>query len=83
MSTTSCLPIDGSTVKLKGLPFKASADDILRFFSGFTLSCSSVYLSRHPDGRPNGEVRVLSLVHENLLCLLRTSGRNFCDILSL
>ncbi len=55
--TLSALPVDGSTVKLKGLPFKASVDDILRFFLGFSLQPDSVYLKRHPDGRPNGEVR--------------------------
>lgn len=50
------LPLDGSVVKMKGLPFKATADDVMRFYSGFTLKADSVFLRRHPDGRPNGEV---------------------------
>lgn len=52
------LPLDGSVIKMKGLPFKASADDVARFFEGFSLKSDDVFLKRHPgDGRPNGEVR--------------------------
>lgn len=40
-----------------GLPFKASVDDVLKFYQGFTLATGSVYLRRHTDGRLNGEVR--------------------------
>ena len=94
------LPQDGSTVKLKGLPFKATVEvsqrarprhaarhcrerpacctqavdrvgsrapsasvhpqDILEFLHDFTLTGDSVFLTRHPDGRPNGEVRTQS-----------------------
>lgn len=53
----TALPLDGTVVKMKGLPFKATADDIIKFFTGFTLKPENVYLKRHPDGRPNGEVR--------------------------
>ena len=42
---------------MKGIPFKASVDDIRRFYSDFTLACGNVYLKRHADGRLNGEVR--------------------------
>eukprot|EP00955_Chlamydomonas_euryale_P090360 364536-Chlamydomonas_euryale.AAC.7 len=51
------LPVDGSTVKLKGLPFKASPEEVCAFFAGMTLGNDKVFLKRHPDGRPNGEVR--------------------------
>jgi hypothetical protein len=44
-------------VKMKGLPFKACPEDITRFFAGFNLRPDSIFLKRHPDGRPNGEVR--------------------------
>lgn len=54
---SSALPLDGTVVKMKGLPFKAAAEDIIKFFSGYTLKPENVYLKRHPDGRPNGEVR--------------------------
>ena len=53
----SGLPLDGSVVKMKGLPFKACAEDVINFFQGFTLAGDAVFLKRHPDGRPNGEVR--------------------------
>jgi hypothetical protein len=42
---------------MKGLPFKANVDDVLKFYNGFTLATGSVYLKRHADGRLNGEVR--------------------------
>lgn len=48
-----------SVVKMKGLPFKASPEDILKFFQGFSLRPESVFLKRHPDGRPNGEVNAV------------------------
>jgi hypothetical protein len=58
----------GDTVKLKGLPFKATHDDVQTFFSGFVLFPSSVFLRRHPDGRPNGEVRhMCTLAHAHTL----------------
>lgn len=44
---------------MKGLPFKASAEDVIKFFQGFTLSGDAVYLRRHPDGRPNGEAFIV------------------------
>lgn len=56
MAASNALPLDGSVVKMKGLPFKASAEDIMRFFQGFVLKPENVYLKRHLDGRPNGEV---------------------------
>uniref|UniRef100_A0A6T8QA73 RRM domain-containing protein n=1 Tax=Chlamydomonas leiostraca TaxID=1034604 RepID=A0A6T8QA73_9CHLO len=50
----SALPLDRS-VKMKGLPFKASPEDIVKFFQGFVLRSDNIFLKRHPDGRPNGE----------------------------
>jgi hypothetical protein len=43
---------------MKGLPFKANVDDVLKFYQGFSLASSAVYLKRHADGRLNGEVSV-------------------------
>jgi hypothetical protein len=51
------LPLDGSVVKMKGLPFKAGSEDVLKFYVGFSIKASSIYMKRHPDGRPSGEVR--------------------------
>ena len=53
---STSLPLDGSAVKMKGLPFKATIEDVLQFFAGFLIKTENVYLKRHPDGRPNGEV---------------------------
>ena len=54
----SSLPLDGSVVKLRGLPFRASVDDVLKFFVSFPeLGACNIYFKRHPDGRPSGEVR--------------------------
>lgn len=53
----SGLPLDGSVVKLRGLPFRASVEDVLKFFASFAeLSSGNIYFKRHPDGRPSGEV---------------------------
>ncbi len=53
---STALPLDGSVVKMKGLPFKATTEDVTKFYQGFTLKADNIYLKRHPDGRPNGEV---------------------------
>lgn len=58
----------------QGLPFKASAEDVTKFFSGFTLSPGSVYLRRHADGRLNGEVSA-SLLVSRTLPVLPAAGR--------
>lgn len=59
MATTASLPLDGSVVKMKGLPFKATTEDVIKFFLAFSLRGDSVFFKRHPDGRPNGEAFVL------------------------
>jgi hypothetical protein len=55
-SSNSSVLGDGCTVKLKGLPFKASVEDVQSFFANFDIKSENIYLKRHPDGRPNGEV---------------------------
>lgn len=56
----SGLPLDGSVVKLRGLPFRASVEDVLKFFTSFPeLSSGNIYFKRHPDGRPSGEAFVV------------------------
>lgn len=42
---------------MKGLPFKATVDDVVKFYQGFSIEAGSVYMKRHADGRLNGEVR--------------------------
>lgn len=53
---------------MKGLPFKATIEDVLLFFDGFNLSPESIFLKRHPDGRPNGEVSYHSFVFKDGEC---------------
>ncbi|WIA30386.1 hypothetical protein OEZ86_000472 [Tetradesmus obliquus] len=44
---------------MKGLPFKASSEDVLKFYGGFGIKSNNIYLKRHPDGRPSGEAFVV------------------------
>jgi hypothetical protein len=30
---------------------------VLKFYGGFGIKSNNIYLKRHPDGRPSGEVR--------------------------
>ncbi|KAJ9533303.1 hypothetical protein QJQ45_026353 [Haematococcus lacustris] len=57
MSATLPLPLD-VTAKMKGLPFKAAPEDVQRFFGNLSLKPDSIFLKRHPDGRPSGEAFV-------------------------
>ncbi|KAF8069439.1 Hnrnph2 [Scenedesmus sp. PABB004] len=59
MASPVPLPLDGSVVKMKGLPFKACSEDVLKFYGGFSIKASCIYLKRHPDGRPSGEAFVV------------------------
>jgi len=45
-------------VKMRGLPFNATKEDILHFFTGFNVSGSDVTLGTRDDGRPSGEAFV-------------------------
>lgn len=77
------LPLDGSVVKMKGLPFKATVEDVMKFYQGFTLKTDSIYLKRHPDGRPNGEVRLTAVLcdirltahYRSYVCIYIISGK--------
>ncbi len=49
-------PVESSPIlKLKGLPFSASENDVARFFEGFALLSASIH--HGVDGRPSGMVR--------------------------
>lgn len=56
----------GNVVKLKGLPFKHTAEsDVARFFAAFRFAsaspAASIFLRRHVDGRLTGEVSLRGL----------------------
>eukprot|EP00455_Lapot_gusevi_P015811 TRINITY_DN1805_c0_g1_i1.p1 TRINITY_DN1805_c0_g1~~TRINITY_DN1805_c0_g1_i1.p1 ORF type:complete len:528 (-),score=175.98 TRINITY_DN1805_c0_g1_i1:101-1684(-) len=48
----------GSTVKLQGLPWKATARDIEEFFRGFDVIPSSIRIGQDASGRASGEAWV-------------------------
>ncbi|KAA6418769.1 MAG: RNA binding [Trebouxia sp. A1-2] len=41
-------------VKMKGLPFKATADDVIKFFAGYRVRPDGIHFVMHADGRPSG-----------------------------
>ena len=45
-------------LKLRGLPFSATKEDIIEFFNGFVVSEDSINITFMPDGRPTGEAFV-------------------------
>lgn len=45
-------------LKLRGLPFSATKEEIIEFFNGFVLTEDSVHITSMPDGRPTGEAFV-------------------------
>ncbi|CAE8598788.1 unnamed protein product, partial [Polarella glacialis] len=42
-------------VKMRGLPFSATTDDVLNFFAGLEPTADKVVLGVSKDGRPSGE----------------------------
>jgi heterogeneous nuclear ribonucleoprotein F/H len=45
-------------LRLRGLPFSASKDDIMEFFKDFVLSEDSIHITMNSEGRPTGEAFV-------------------------
>lgn len=46
---------DGSTVKIRGLPFRASRQEILEFFTGYDILPDTLHIGVDRMGRPSGE----------------------------
>jgi heterogeneous nuclear ribonucleoprotein F/H len=46
---------DGTTVKMRGLPFRASVEEIQQFFKGYGYVAGSLHLGTDSRGRPSGE----------------------------
>ena len=44
-------------IKLRGLPFRATEDDIAAWFSS-VADCQDVRIQYNPDGRPSGNAEV-------------------------
>lgn len=46
---------DGSTIKIRGLPFRAKENDILEFFREYDVLSHSVHIGVDGSGRPTGD----------------------------
>ncbi|GIL66017.1 hypothetical protein Vafri_19640 [Volvox africanus] len=55
MQATLALRFGGEGVlKMKGIPFKATAMDVRKFFTGYKIKSEGVSFIMHADGRPTG-----------------------------
>jgi len=45
------------TIRMRGLPFRATTDDVFRFFMGFQIMPGGIVIGQR-DGRPSGEAWV-------------------------
>ncbi|KAK9692355.1 hypothetical protein RND81_09G258600 [Saponaria officinalis] len=45
-------------IKMRGLPFSATKEDVTEFFNGFVLKEDSIHITFNPNGRPTGEAFV-------------------------
>lgn len=48
-------PAPCTTVKMRGLPFRVSPDEVISFFAGFEIEEDSLRLGSNAHGRPSGE----------------------------
>ncbi|XP_033973685.1 G-rich sequence factor 1-like isoform X2 [Trematomus bernacchii] len=55
----------GHHIHMRGLPYKVSTEDIVKFFS--PLVVSQITIKRGPDGRPNGGAEVYFSTHQDAL----------------
>eukprot|EP00743_Colponemidia_sp_Colp-15_P002917 GILK01003156.1.p1 GENE.GILK01003156.1~~GILK01003156.1.p1 ORF type:complete len:464 (-),score=39.76 GILK01003156.1:338-1729(-) len=51
----SSLPKDVGVLRLRGMPFSASTQDIIAFFDGFRILPHAVQILTHFNGKPRGE----------------------------
>lgn len=55
----------GMALKLRGLPYQVTTDDIRIFFAGYNAVDSSIKIGMNPDGRKTGEGSVLFKTEED------------------
>lgn len=80
---------DGYVVKLRGLPWSATVDEILKFFKDTTVvgGTQGIHMTSSREGRPSGEAFVEFATEEGLKAALKKDrdhmgnryieGRNF------
>lgn len=83
---------DQIIVRMRGLPFSATAEQVLAFFSGDGLkeTCpvsggkDGILFVHYPDGRPTGDAFVLFACDEHAQCALRKHkeilGRRYIEL---
>ncbi|XP_022903509.2 RNA-binding protein 12 isoform X2 [Onthophagus taurus] len=49
----------GCTVLMENVPFKATVEEILEFFSGYEISPDNILRRYNPNGKPSGESKVI------------------------
>ena len=58
MQATLALRFGGEGIlKMKGIPFKATANDVRKFFFSYRIKTDGISFIMHADGRPTGMVR--------------------------
>ena len=60
--------MSGGVMWMRGMPFRATRQDIVNFFAGFSIPRGSegVHITKHPDGRPNGASDVRADSHSHV-----------------
>jgi RNA recognition motif-containing protein len=66
-----------STVRMRGMPFRATVADIVMFFEGFDVVKESITLGTSPDGRPSGEAWVAFASPEEATRAIRQMNREY------
>lgn len=65
-----------AVVKLRGMPFTATQEDIQSFFIGVQIDLNDVHVCRRMDGRPNGDAYVQLQTTEELERCLTFDRKN-------
>lgn len=68
---------DGSTIKIRGLPFRATESDILEFFEGYDVVIDSVRIGVDGSGRPTGDGWITFANHEEAKRAVRERNKKY------
>lgn len=67
----------GATLKMRGLPFKASTEEVLKFFRGFSIVPETLQFGWDRYGRPSGEAWIAFQSPEEAQRALRERHRDY------
>lgn len=68
---------DGSTIRIRGLPFKVTEQEIMEFFQGFRFIPNSVQIDKDSSGRSSGEGWVTFINSEEAKRAVRERNRQY------